>query len=220
MGACTTLPKQLKIRSTQPQNTYYSNYEVEWFNTVSIILSFWYRNINSLSVELYEDIECIIQQFSKPIIDRFDSNFITKTMKLSNDEFIVTKTTTYHRINADEKCGLAFGSYAIGKNEFMIWKFKIKQCDFSISTPYITIGICDNDEVDKFLHNANTCASTHKICNAYSLGYNGRIYHEHDQAKYSNGKHYCDKKIKSDDIVEIHLNMKDNTLSFRLNNKD
>eukprot|EP01084_Bolivina_argentea_P301409 519995_1 len=30
MGACTTLPKQLKIKSTQPQNTYYSNYELAY----------------------------------------------------------------------------------------------------------------------------------------------------------------------------------------------
>eukprot|EP01084_Bolivina_argentea_P301411 519998_1 len=228
MGTCTTLPKQSKskttqsthiyypnIKSTEPRSIYSSNYGLKWFKTVSLILSFWYRNMNSPSIKLYEDIESIIQQFSKSVVDRFDSGCISKKIKVTNNGLIISNTNE----NGLGVGSTAFGSCEIGKGEFMIWKCKIKQGDFSISVPYISMGICDNNEVDKIVHNANTGAVIHKIYNSYSLGYDGKIYHKHDK-QHCNGKKYCNKNIQFDDIIEIHLNMKDSTLSFRLNNKD
>ena len=173
-----------------------------------VIVEYWYRTLLSVSLS-FDDITKIIIEFGKAF-ERFERSLMTDNMKVNENGTILSQTDFHWQFNS------AFGSFNAFPGNKYHWKMKILQSgkDDDPTKLEANVGIIPVDMHEQALRKPRVVW----CCIGYGYAYysdDGKKYHDN----YT-GSNYG-KKYKPGDIIDIHLDLKDNyNVSWGKNSKD
>ena len=141
------------------------------------------------------------------VCDEWDKSLCHKFAEIN--ESVFTLVDDYTQGKDGVHCCTAFGTHSIKEGEIFEWTLRL-----NTKISWICIGVCP-DEPDSLRENKvrNSYGYDNNKRGCFLLNMNGVLYH-------GNTQNYCTRFGEKDTLIKMTLNMKDHTISYKINDED